>query len=127
MSPLDFAVLIGAIVGIAAYGTWRTRGRRSLSHYLRGDQTASWLVIGISVMATQASAVTFMSMPGQGFKDGPGFIQNYFGAPFALILIAAVFVPMFRRLNVYTAYEFLGRRFDEKTRLLGAGLFLLQR
>jgi solute:Na+ symporter, SSS family len=79
------------------------------------------------VMATQASAVTFLSMPGQGYQDGLGFVQNYFGAPLALILIAAVFLPMYRRLNVYTAYEYLGRRFDAKTRLLGAALFLLQR
>jgi len=127
MSPLDFVVLIGTMVGIAAYGVWRTRGRRGLSHYLKGDQTTGWLVIGISVMATQASAITFISTPGQGYQDGLGFVQNYFGAPLALIVIAAVFLPMYRRLNVYTAYEFLGRRFDDKTRLLGAALFLLQR
>ena len=78
-------------------------------------------------MATQASAITFLSTPGQGYQDGLGFVQNYFGAPLALIVIAAVFLPMYRRLNVYTAYEFLGRRFDAKTRLLGAALFLLQR
>ena len=78
-------------------------------------------------MATQASAITFISTPGQGYQDGLGFVQNYFGAPLALIVIAAVFLPMYRRLNVYTAYEFLGRRFDAKTRLLGAALFLLQR
>src|SRR5262245_4362405 len=78
-------------------------------------------------MATQASAITFMSTPGQGFQSGLGFVQNYFGAPFALIIISAVFLPLFRKLKVYTAYEFLGQRFDSKTRLLGAGLFLLQR
>ena len=78
-------------------------------------------------MATQASAITFLSTPGQGYQSGLGFVQNYFGAPLALIVIAAVFLPIYRRLNVYTAYEFLGRRFDAKTRLLGAGLFLLQR
>jgi len=127
MSPLDFLVLIGSMVGIAVYGTWRTRGRRDLSTYLKGDQTVGWVTIGISVMATQASAITFISTPGQGYQDGLGFVQNYFGLPLALILVAAVFLPMYRRLNVYTAYEFLGRRFDGKTRLLGAGLFLLQR
>jgi Na+/proline symporter len=127
MSVLDFVVLIGTVVGIAAYGVWRTRGRRVLSHYLKGDQTTGWLVIGISVMATQASAITFISTPGQGYQDGLGFVQNYFGAPLALIVISAVFLPMYRKLNVYTAYEFLGRRFDAKTRLLGAALFLLQR
>ena len=78
-------------------------------------------------MATQASAITFLSMPGQGYESGLGFVQNYFGAPLALIVVAAVFLPIYRRLNVYTAYEYLGRRFDAKTRLLGAGLFLLQR
>jgi Na+/proline symporter len=127
MSPLDFVVLIGSMVGIAFYGVWRTRGHRDLNAYLKGDQNIGWATIGISVMATQASAITFISTPGQGYQDGLGFVQNYFGMPLALILIAAVFLPMYRWLNVYTAYEFLGRRFDAKTRLLGAALFLLQR
>ena len=127
MSLLDFIVLVASVVGIAAYGVWQTRGRPGLGHYLRGDRRTGWATIGLSVMATQASAVTFLSMPGQGYQDGLGFVQNYFGAPLALILIAAVFLPMYRRLDVYTAYEYLGRRFDAKTRLLGAGLFLLQR
>jgi Na+/proline symporter len=127
MSWLDFVVLIGSMLGIATYGIWRTRDRHSLSTYLKGDQTMGWAAIGISVMATQASAITFISTPGQGYQDGLGFVQNYFGMPLALIIVAAVFLPMYRRLNVYTAYEFLGRRFDAKTRLLGAALFLLQR
>ena len=127
MSPLDFVVLIGSMVGIAVYGMWRTRGRQNLTAYLKGDPNVRWTAIGISVMATQASAITFISTPGQGYQDGLGFVQNYFGMPLALILIAAVFLPMYRRLNVYTAYEFLGHRFDTKTRLLGAALFLLQR
>ena len=127
MSLLDFVVLIGSMVGIALYGMWRTRGQQSLSAYLKGDPNVRWATIGISVMATQASAITFISTPGQGYQDGLGFVQNYFGMPLALIIIAAVFLPMYRRLNVYTAYEFLGRRFDGKTRLLGAALFLLQR
>jgi Na+/proline symporter len=127
MSPLDFVVLIGSMVGIAVYGMWRTRGHRNLSAYLKGDPNVRWAAIGISVMATQASAITFISTPGQGYQDGLGFVQNYFGMPLALIIIAAVFLPMYRRLNVYTAYEFLGHRFDTKTRLLGAALFLLQR
>jgi Na+/proline symporter len=127
MSPLDYLVLFGTMVGIAVYGIWQTRGPRSLSTYLKGDQTTGWAVIGISVMATQASAITFMSTPGQGYESGLGFVQNYFGMPLALIIVAAVFLPLYRRLDVYTAYEFLGRRFDAKTRLLGAGLFLLQR
>ncbi len=127
MTPLDYVVLVGVIVGIAAYGIWRTRGPRNLSAYLKGDQTMGWGAVGISVMATQASAITFLSTPGQGYQDGLGFVQNYFGLPLALILICAVFLPIYRRLNVYTAYEYLGRRFDAKTRLLGAVLFLLQR
>ena len=127
MNALDFVVLLGTMLGIAAYGIWRTRGRHNLSDYLKGDRTVGWASIGISVMATQASAITFISMPGQGYESGLGFVQNYFGMPLALILVAAVFLPIYRRLNVYTAYEFLGRRFDGKTRLLGAALFLLQR
>ena len=127
MSTLDFMVLVGTLFGIAAYGVWYTRGHRNLSTYLKGGQTMGWGTIGISVMATQASAITFISTPGQGYESGLGFVQNYFGMPLALIIVAAVFLPMYRRLNVYTAYEFLGRRFDVKTRLLGAALFLLQR
>jgi solute:Na+ symporter, SSS family len=123
----DWVVLLGTIVGIAAYGSWRTRHVRSLNTYLRGNTSTGWGTIGISVMATQASAITFLSIPGQGFESGIGFVQNYFGLPLALIIVCAVFLPMYRRLNVYTAYEFLHQRFDEKTRLLGAGLFLLQR
>ncbi len=127
MNAVDWVVLLGTIVGIAAYGAWRTRHVRSLNTYLRGSTSAGWGTIGLSVMATQASAITFLSIPGQGFESGIGFVQNYFGLPLALIIVCAVFLPMYRRLNVYTAYEFLGQRFDEKTRLLGAGLFLLQR
>jgi solute:Na+ symporter, SSS family len=127
MSLLDFLVLFGSMAGIAAYGIWKTRGRQELHYYLKGERRTGWAAIGLSVMATQASAVTFLSMPGQGYQDGLGFVQNYFGAPLALVIIAAVFLPIYRRLNVYTAYEYLGRRFDAKTRLLGAALFLLQR
>jgi len=127
VNVVDWVVLLGTIVGIAAYGSWRTRQVRSLNTYLRGNASTRWGTIGVSVMATQASAITFLSIPGQGFESGIGFVQNYFGLPLALIIVCAVFLPMYRRLNVYTAYEFLGRRFDGKTRLLGAGLFLLQR
>ena len=127
MNVADWIVLLGTLVGIAAYAAWRTRHIRSLNTYLRGSASAGWGTIGLSVMATQASAITFLSIPGQGFESGIGFVQNYFGLPLALIIVCAVFLPMYRRLNVYTAYEFLGQRFDEKTRLLGAGLFLLQR
>jgi Na+/proline symporter len=127
MNALDYLVLLGTMVGIAAYGMWQTRGRGSLKNYLKGDAATGWGTIGLSVMATQASAITFLSTPGQAYESGMGFVQNYFGMPIALIIIAAVFVPIYRRLKVYTAYEYLGSRFDNKTRLLGAGLFLLQR
>ena len=127
MNVADWVVLLGTIVGIAAYGAWRTRHVRSLNTYLRGNTSTGWGTIGLSVMATQASAITFLSIPGQGFESGIGFVQNYFGLPLALIIVCAVFLPMYRRLNVFTAYQFLGQRFDEKTRLLGAGLFLVQR
>ncbi len=127
MNLLDYLVLLGSILGIAAYGVWRTRGRRDLNTYLHGAGDTNWLIIGLSVMATQASAITFISTPGQGYNGGLGFVQNYFGAPFALIIISVVFLPIYRRLKVYTAYEYLGQRFDTKTRLLGAVLFLLPR
>jgi solute:Na+ symporter, SSS family len=127
MNALDYIVLLGTVLGIAAYGVWGTRGRRDLHSYLKGAGKTPWLVIGLSVMATQASAITFMSTPGQGFADGLGFVQFYFGVPIALTIISIFFLPIYRKLDVYTAYEYLGRRFDSKTRLLGAGLFLLQR
>ena len=127
MNWLDYAVLFGSILAIALYGVLRTRGKRDLHDYLRGKKKQSWLVIGLSVMATQASAITFLSTPGQGYASGLSFVQNYFAMPMALIIIAAVFLPLYRKLNVYTAYQFLGTRFDTKTRLLAAFLFLLQR
>jgi len=127
MNLLDWMVLLGTMVGIAAYGTWRTRHTDNLNTYLKGNKSTGWLTIGISVAATQASAITFLSIPGQGFESGIGFVQNYFGLPLALIIVCAVFLPIYRKLGVYTAYEFLGQRFDKKTRLLGAALFLLQR
>ena len=127
MNSLDWVVLLGTMLSIAAYGAWRTRHTDSLNTYLRGNRSTGWGTIGISVMATQASAITFLSIPGQGFESGIGFVQNYFGLPLALIIVCAVFLPIYRRFGVYTAYEYLGRRFDTKTRLLGAGLFLLQR
>ena len=127
MSWIDYAVLIGTLVAIALYGHWRTRRDYNLEHYLHGDETIRWGTIGLSVMATQASAITFLSVPGQAYESGMGFVQIYFGLPFALILICAVFIPIYHRLKVITAYEYLGQRFDKKTRLLGAFLFLVQR
>jgi Na+/proline symporter len=127
MNWLDFVILIGSILGITTYGAWSTRNRPDLNSYLKGKGQTPWLAIGLSVMATQASAITFMSTPGQGYMGGLSFVQIYFGVPIALLIISAFFLPIYRKLNVYTAYEFLERRFDVKTRLLGAFLFLLQR
>ena len=127
MSWIDYVVLVTTLVTIAAYGHWRTRRDRNLAHYLKGDETIRWGTIGLSVMATQASAITFLSTPGQAYESGMGFVQNYFGLPFALIVVCAVFIPIFHRLKVVTAYEYLGQRFDQKTRLLGASLFMVQR
>ncbi len=127
MNRLDYFVLIATILAIPLYGLWRTRGRETLGHYLKGDESIRWATIGLSVLATQAGPITFLSMPGQAYESGIGFVQNYFGQPFALITVCAIFVPIFQRLKVYTAYEYLGQRFDQKTRLLGAFLFLIQR
>lgn len=127
MTIVDYVVLFGTILSIATYGVIATRRVGGLDTYLKGDQRIGWGTIGLSVMATQASAITFLSTPGQGFQSGLSFVQNYFGLPLALIIVAAVFLPIYRRLKVYTAYEYLGKRFDGKTRLLGAALFLLQR
>ena len=126
MSALDWLVLLGTLGFIVGYGTWRTRRDRTRESYLRGKDDR-WWGVGLSVMATQASAITFLSTPGQGYLDGMGFVQFYFGLPLAMVVIGAVFLPLYYRLKVYTAYEFIGRRFDERTRLLTAGLFLVQR
>ncbi|MBA2432171.1 MAG: sodium:solute symporter [Chthoniobacterales bacterium] len=127
MSSLDYVVLISTLLIIAFYGWWKTRRDPDLGHYLTGDESIRWGTIGLSVMATQASAITFLSLPGQAYESGMGFVQIYFGLPFALIFICAFFIPIYHRLKVVTAYEFLGQRFDNKTRLLGAGLFMIQR
>ncbi|HWH90456.1 MAG TPA: sodium:solute symporter [Candidatus Binatia bacterium] len=127
MNRLDYLVLIATILAIPLYGLWRTRGSASLRQYLRGDASIRWATIGLSVLATQAGPITFLSMPGQAYESGIGFIQNYFGQPLALIVVCAVFVPIYQRLKVYTAYQYLGERFDRKTQLLGAFLFLVQR
>lgn len=119
--------MIGTLAFIVIYGTWKTRGTHNMDSYLRGDNEAKWWTVGLSVMATQASAITFMSTPGQAFHDGMGFVQFYFGLPLAMIIICVTFVPIYHKLKVYTAYEFLEQRFDLKTRSLTAGLFLIQR
>ena len=127
MNRLDYIVLLATIIAIPLYGLWRTYDHPDLRQYLKGDASIRWGTIGLSVLATQAGPITFLSMPGQAYESGIGFIQNYFGQPFALIVVCAVFVPIYQRLKVFTAYEYLGQRFDQKTRLLGAFLFLIQR
>jgi Na+/proline symporter len=127
MQILDWIVLIGTLVTIVGYGTWKTRGSKNVQDYVRGGNESKWWTIGLSVMATQASAITFLSTPGQAFHDGMGFVQFYFGVPIAMVIICMVFIPLYHRLKVYTAYEFLENRFDLKTRSLTAILFLIQR
>lgn len=127
MTPIDWFVLLGTLAAIVFYGIWQTRGKHNLQSFFRGNNTQRWWTIGLSVMATQASAITFLSTPGQGFESGMGFVQFYFGLPLAMIIIAVVFIPIYYRLKVYTAYEYLERRFDKKLRLFTALLFLVQR
>ena len=127
MQALDWIVLIGTLLSIVIYGTWKTRGSKNVEDYIKGGNEAKWWTIGLSVMATQASAITFLSTPGQAFHDGMGFVQFYFGLPIAMVIICMVFIPLYHRLKVYTAYEFLENRFDLKTRSLTAILFLIQR
>ena len=127
MSLIDWIVLTGTLAFIVIYGAWKTRGAGDMAAYFRGDYSLKWPTIGLSIMATQASAITFLSTPGQAFEDGMRFVQFYFGLPLAMIVIAAVFVPIYHRLKVYTAYEYLEHRFDVRVRYLGAFLFLLQR
>ncbi|HMP99425.1 MAG TPA: sodium:solute symporter [Cyclobacteriaceae bacterium] len=127
MSTVDWIILFGTLISIVAYGTWKTRGSQNIQSYLLGDNTMPWWTIGLSIMATQASAITFLSTPGQAFEDGMRFIQFYFGLPLAMIILAVTAVPIFYRLKVYTAYEYLEGRFDLKTRSLAAFFFLVQR
>ncbi|UXX79274.1 sodium:solute symporter [Reichenbachiella carrageenanivorans] len=127
MSILDLLVLFGTLGLIVGYGVYKTYGTNTIDNYLRGGNSMKWGTIGLSVMATQASAITFISTPGQGYESGMAFVQNYFGLPIALIIVAFVFIPIYYKLKVYTAYEYLEKRFDKKTRLLGAFLFLVQR
>ena len=123
----DWLVLATTLLFIVIYGAWKTRKHSKVSDYLRGGNSAKWWTVGISVMATQASAITFLSTPGQAFHDGMGFVQFYFGLPIAMIIICMVFIPLYHKLKVYTAYEFLEQRFDGQTRVLTAFLFLVQR
>lgn len=127
MTGLDWAVLAGTLAFIVGYGVWKTRGVQDMEDYFLGGNTLRWPTIGLSIMATQASAITFLSTPGQAYEDGMRFVQFYFGLPLAMVVISAVFVPIYYRLKVYTAYEYLEYRFDARVRYLGALLFLVQR
>lgn len=127
MSTIDWIVLVFTLAGIVLYGVWKSRNAKNIEGYLLADRQLPWYNIGLSVMATQASAITFLSGPGLGFSDGMRFVQFYFGLPLAMVVLCITFVPIFHKLNVYTAYEYLEKRFDNKTRSLTAFLFLLQR
>jgi SSS family solute:Na+ symporter len=127
MLTIDWFLLIGTLLFIAFYGVWKNQDHSSIKSYIKGDNKARWWTVGLSVMATQASAITFLSTPGQAYNEGMGFVQFYFGLPFAMLIICLFFLPVYQKLNVYTAYEFLESRFDLKTRTLTAILFLIQR
>lgn len=127
MNTLDWVVLILTQLLIVGYGLWKSRGSQNIQGYLLGGREMKWFTIGLSIMATQASAITFLSAPGLGYDDGMRFVQFYFGLPLAMVVISAVIVPIYRRMRVFTAYEYLEKRFDLRTRSFAAFLFLLQR
>src|SRR5689334_25335360 len=127
MTPLDWIVLFGWMTFLVSYGLWRGRGSKTVSQYLLAGKTMPWYAMGLSIMATQASAITFISTTGQGYIDGLRFVQFYFGLPIAMVILSATAVPIFHRAKVYTAYEYLERRFDGKTRALVSLVFLIQR
>lgn len=127
MSVTDWIILIITLLCIVCYGVWKSRGTKNIHGFLLADKKLPWYHVGLSVMATQASAITFLSAPGQAYSDGLRFVQFYFGLPLAMVVLCITFIPIFHKLNVYTAYEYLERRFDNKTRTLTAFLFLLQR
>ncbi|MCW3075931.1 MAG: yidK [Bacteroidetes bacterium] len=127
MSPIDWIILGITLLSIVCYGIWKSRGAKNIQGFLLADKQLPWYHVGLSVMATQASAITFISAPGQAYTDGLRFIQFYFGLPLAMVILCITFIPIFQKLNVFTAYEYLEKRFDNKTRTLTAFLFLLQR
>ncbi|WP_422090765.1 sodium:solute symporter [Tenacibaculum ovolyticum] len=127
MQNIDWIVLSLTLLFIVFYGVWKTKGSKNAEEYIKGGNDSKWWTIGLSVMATQASAITFLSTPGQAFHSGMGFVQFYFGLPIAMVIICLVFIPIYHKLKVYTAYEYLEGRFDKKTRTLTAILFLIQR
>ena len=127
MSNIDLFILSFTLLSISLYSTYKNYSNKNLKSYILGNKSANWRTIGLSVMATQASAITFLSTPGQGYVEGMSFIQNYLGLPIALIVVSLIFVPIYYKSNVYTAYEYLERRFDYKVRLLTSLFFLMQR
>ena len=127
MQQLDWIVLSITLLFIVFYGVWKTKGSKNVEDYILGNNETPWYIVGLSVMATQASAITFLSTPGQAYHDGMGFVQFYFGLPIAMVVISVTFIPIYHKLKVFTAYEYLEQRFDLKTRSLAAILFLFQR
>ena len=125
MSNIDFIVFSSILITIAVYGAIKNRQNKNLKSYILGDKSVKWSTIGLSVMATQASAITFLSTPGQGYKEGMSFIQIYLGLPLALIVVSAVFVPIYYKSKVFTAYQYLEERFDVKVRALTSFFFLI--
>ncbi len=127
MSILDWVVLVVTLLAVVAFGIYKSKGEKNLDHYFKSGNSMSWLLVLISIMGTQASAITFLSAPGQAYTDGMRFVQYYFGLPLAMVVLCITFVPIFHKLKVYTAYEFLEQRFDLNTRALTSALFLIQR
>ncbi|NUM81956.1 hypothetical protein HUU42_14255, partial [bacterium] len=127
MHVYDWLVLGVSLIGIVVYGVWKGRGSKDMKGYLRADNDMRWWTVALSIMATQASAITFISTPGQAYADGMRFVQFYFGLPIAMVILSVTAVPLYHKLKVFTAYEFLEQQFDLKTRALAAGLFLIQR
>jgi SSS family solute:Na+ symporter len=127
MELFDWIILVVTLLFIVIYGAWKSHGSRNVQDYILGSNETPWHIVGLSVMATQASAITFLSTPGQAYHDGMGFVQFYFGLPIAMVIVCVTFIPIYHKYKVYTAYEYLGKRFDLRTRSLAAGLFLFQR
>lgn len=127
MQQLDWIVLSVTLLFIVFYGVYKTKGSKNVEDYILGNKETPWWTVGLSVMATQASAITFLSTPGQAYHDGMGFVQFYFGLPIAMVVISITFIPIYHKLKVFTAYEYLEQRFDLKTRSFTAILFLIQR
>src|SRR5579862_5279298 len=127
MKALDWAVMFAWLVFLVSYGLWRGRGSASTQEFMLANKTMPWYAMGLSIIATQASAITFISTTAQAYVDGMRFVQFYFGLPLAMVILAATAVPIFHRAKVYTAYEYLEKRFDVKTRALVSAIFLIQR